>query len=115
MKMTISKKKLEHVIEVIEKVSKSSPEVKSLIKLNGDGFSVNWKKVAELRCRAGNQLNEFASDILLDLEKLSLESKNNYVLVQKGRHMNPYCVCETYFKKKEDALAYKKALISGFS
>jgi len=110
-KMRSKKELLEDVMIAIERKAKSSPKVKSLIKLDGDDFSVDWKKVAECQQAIANQ-DSFVSTVLLELGTLSWDSKGNYALVQYGEDRNPYCAPKSYFSKKQDALEYKEALMS---
>ena len=45
--MKSKKEHLEHLLILIERKAKDSPEVKSFLKTEGDDFSVDWKKVAK--------------------------------------------------------------------
>ncbi len=111
--MRSKKETLEYVMKAIEKQAKSFPKVKSLINLDGDDFSVDWKKVLECQSNGVEAvLCLFVSDVLLELEKLSWNTKGNYALMQDGTYMNPGIFHTCYFREKEDALEYKEALMS---
>ena len=107
--------------ELLAKVERSieiatggySPEITSLIINDENGRSINWEKVAEFAHRSDLHVGA----VLIDLEVLSFDAEGNYELFQQGRSrnqhgsMNPQSGLRTYFEQKEDALAYREALI----
>jgi len=107
-------KNVEDIIKKIVNYAKKieNPGIKSLIQVNGNSVSINWNKLVKFQHTSKDRLDTFTTAILFDLGIVTWDSKGNYRLIQDNRNMNPTLYPSIYFGSKEDALDYRKALIS---
>jgi hypothetical protein len=101
----ITNKRLEKELEKIGKSIEGGFLV-PCISLKEDNFCINWEEIVKL----SNNGDNFASGILVNLEVLNYVSKGNYAVILNDKNVNPY-LPHAFFKEKEDAEAYKKAII----
>lgn len=84
------------------------PEIKSLILVEGNSFSVDWEKYIKFRRPGSRCLEDSAARLLIDLGVLSTSTKGNYGLIGRGMELNPrYDIGAAYFIQKEDAVKFK--------
>jgi hypothetical protein len=105
------KKKIKEFVKKRELGEYDKEVLEKLVDEEDDKIVVDWEFFNELERRDYSSL---ATHVLLELGMLSLNWKNNYALFGCGIIINPSAVfSSTYFTRKEDAEAYKKAAYSG--
>lgn len=91
-----------------------NPNLEKLVKKTGKNVIIDWKFFHELEeseeSKLGNTLYTEAVEKLKNLNILTANSEGNFVVVGRFVVINPrYHTGTLYFKKEEDATAYKKA------